>query len=143
LKGSKPTIETIHTKERRSVFGALSEKSFVAQKTSEKCNAQTYLEFLRYLLQKNKKVLIVIDGAKYHFEKQIVKPFYQKNLHRLKVMQLPAYSPELSPVEQVWKKIKKFLASTPWSNQEQFELKLAEALNCSTFRTKMYQYYVR
>ena len=143
LKGSKPIIETIHTKERRSVFGALSENEFSAQMTEEKCNSQTYLRFLKSLLRKYDKILIVIDGAKYHFEKTLVKPIYEKNKHRLKVMQLPAYSPELSPVEQTWKKIKKFLAITPWSNETQFELKLAETLNNPFFMTKMYQYYLR
>lgn len=143
LKGSKPTIEIIHTKKRRSVFGALSENEFSSQMTEEKCNAQTYLQFLKSLIRKYGKIVIVIDGAKYHFEKSLVKPFYEKNLHRLKVIQLPAYSPELAPVEQTWKKIKKFLASTPWSTEEQFELKLAETLNSSFFMSKMYQYYLR
>lgn len=143
MKGSKPTIETIHIKKRRSVFGALSEKEFSAQMTEEKCNAQTYFYFLKSLLKKYGKMLIVIDGAKYHFEKSLVKPFYEKNKHRLKVIQLPAYSPELAPIEQTWKKIKKFLASTPWSNEQQFEIKLAETLNNPNFMTKMYQYYLR
>ena len=143
MKGSNPSIEIIHTKKRRSVFGALSENEFSAQMTEQRCNAQTYLQFLKSLIRKYGKILIVIDGAKYHFEKSIVKPFYEKNKHQLKVMQLPAYSPELSPVEQTWKKIKKFLASTPWSNEEQFEIKLAETLNNPFFMTQMYQYYLR
>jgi transposase len=143
LKGSKPTIETIHTKDRISVFGALSENEFSAQMTEEKCNAQTWLMFIKSLLRKYKKILIVIDGAKYHFEKDIVQKFYKKNNHRLVIMQLPPYSPELSPIEPTWKKIKKWLAITIWCNKEEFEMKLVEALNNPSFMTKMFDYYLR
>ena len=135
LKGSKPTIETIHTKERISVFGALSENEFIAQMTEEKCNAQTWLMFIRSLLRKYKKILIVIDGAKYHFEKKIVQKFYEENKHNLVIMQLPPYSPELSPIEPTWKKIKKWLAITIWGNKKEFEMKLVEALNNPSFMT--------
>lgn len=140
-KGSKPVIECIHTKKRRSVFGALSKKEFSAQMTEERCNAQTWLMFLKSLLRKFGKVLIVIDGAKYHFEKKSVQKFYEYNKHRLIVIQLPPYSPELSPTEQVWKKIKKWLAITPWATENEFENKLVEALNNPDFMVKMFEYY--
>lgn len=93
------------------------------------------------MIRKYGKILIVIDGAKYHFEKKHVQKFYEENKHRLKIIQIPAYSPELAPVEQVWKKIKKWLAITPWATEEEFEMKLVEALNNPFFMTKMYDYY--
>ena len=86
-------------------------------------------------------MLVVIDGAKYHFQKENVQKFYKENEQRLVVMQLPPYSPELNPIEQVWKKIKKWLAITPWATEKEFEMKLAEALNNSEFMVKMYDYY--
>ena len=118
-KGSKPTIKCIHTKKRRSVFGALSQDEFSAQLTEEKCNFQTWLQFLKSLLRKYGRIFIVVDGAKYHFEKDHIQKFYKENEQRLVVMQLPPYSPELNPIEQVWKKIKKFLAITPWATEKE------------------------
>ena len=106
-----------------------------------RCNAQTWLLFLRSLLRKYGKILIVVDGAKYHFEKDHVQKFYKENKHRLVVMELPPYSPELNPIEQTWKKIKKWLAMTPWATESEFEMKLAEALNNPNFMSKMYGYY--
>jgi len=123
------------------VFGALSQNEFSAQLTEEKCNAQTWLQFLKSLIRKFKKILIVIDGAKYHFEKEFVQKFYEENKQRLVVIQLPPYSPDLNPIEQVWKKIKKWLAITPWATEEEFEMKLVEALNNSDFMVKMFEYY--
>lgn len=123
------------------MFGALSKDEFSAQLTEEKCNNQTWLQFLKSLLRKYGKILIVIDGAKYHFEKEHVQKFYEENKHRLVIMQLPPYSPELNPIEQVWKKVKKWLAITPWATEKEFEMKLAEALNNPDFMVKMFDFY--
>jgi transposase len=110
--------------------------------TEEKCNAKTWLQFIKSLLRKFGRVLIVVDGAKYHFEKKTVQRFYEENEHRLVVVQLPAYSPQLNPIEQVWKKMKKWLAITPWATEQEFEMKIVEALNNPNFRIKMFDYYL-
>ncbi len=109
--------------------------------TEEKCNAQTWLKFLKSLLRKFEKILIVVDGAKYHFEKEHVQKFYEENKEKLIIMQLPPYSPNLNPIEQSWKKIKKWLAITPWATKEEFQMKLVEALNNPNFMIKMFDYY--
>jgi len=141
-KGSKPVVKTAYGKGRMSVFGALSQGEFSAQMTEERCNNQTYLQFLKSLLRKYGKVLIVIDGAKYHFEKKHVQKFYEEKKDILKVIQLPAYSPELNPIEQTWKKVKKWMAISVWATKEEFEMKIAEALNKRDFMTELYEYYV-
>lgn len=110
--------------------------------TELRCNAQTWLQFLSFLLEKCGKILIVIDGAKYHFERAHVQKFYEENKHRLVVLQLPAYSPELNPIEQTWKKVKKWLAITPWATKEEFELRLVEALRNPEHMVKMFEYYL-
>ena len=141
-RGSKPTIKIIHTKERFVVFGALSENEFSAQLTEEKANSQTWLQFLKSLIRKYGKILIVVDGAKYHFEKELVQKFYKEKKDKLVVIQLPSYSPKLNPIEQTWKKIKKWMAITPWGSKDEFEMKLVEALNNPDFKSKMFDYYV-
>lgn len=135
-------MKIVHTKERFTVFGALSENEFSAQLTEEKANAQTWLQFLKSLLRKYGKIVIIVDGAKYHFEKEIIQKFYEEHKECLVVIQLPPYSPKLNPIEQTWKKIKKWLAITPWGSKEEFERKLAETLNNPDFMTKMYDYYL-
>ena len=119
----------------------MSQEEFSAQLTEEKCNFQTWLQFLKSLLRKYGKMLIVVDGAKYHFEKEHVQQFYEENKHQLVIVQLPPYSPNLNPIEQVWKKVKKWLAITPWATEKEFEMKLAEALNNPDFKVKMFEYY--
>ena len=142
LKGSRPVVKTTYGPGRISVFGALSQDEFSAQMTEEKCNYKTYLQFLKSLLRKYGKVLLVVDGARYHFEKAHVQKFYEDKKDVLKIVQLPAYSPELNPIEQTWKKVKKQLAICPWATKEEFETVIAEALNKREFMTKMYDYYL-
>ena len=100
-----------------------------------------WLQFLKSLLRKYGKIVIVVDGAKYHFEKKHVQQFYENNKHRLVVIQLPPYSPQLNPIEQSWKKVKQWLAITPWATEKEFEMKLVEALNNPDFNVKMFEYY--
>jgi transposase len=109
--------------------------------TEEKCNWKTYLQFLKSLVRKLGKVAIVIDGAKYHFEKDHVQKFYEENKDKVVIIQLPSYSPDFNPTEQVWKKIKKWLAKSIWATKDEFELKLVEALNNPDFMVKMFDYY--
>ncbi len=100
------------------------------------------MTFLNALLRKEEKVAIVIDGAKYHFEKEHVQKFYKENEDCLKVIQLPEYSPELNPIEQTWKKTKKWLAIHIWGTKKEFETELLNALNSPSIKTKMFDYYM-
>lgn len=94
-------------------------------------------------MNKHGKIVIVVDGASYHFEKAHVQKFYEENKHRLKVIQLPAYSPELNPIEQVWKKIKNWLATRIWCTKEELQEQLVNALNNPDFTVKIYDYFIR
>lgn len=102
-----------------------------------------YLPYVKSLLRRYGKIVVVLDGAKYHFEKEHVQEFYKGNEERLKVIQLPPYSPELNPIEQVWKKIKKWLATRIWFTKEELESQLAYALNNPIFMVKIYDYLMR
>lgn len=103
----------------------------------------TYLPYIESLLRKCGKLVIVIDGAKYHFEKEHVQEFYKRNVDCLKIVQFPPYSPELNPIEQVWKKIKKWLATRIWYTKEELEQQLVYALNNPDFMVKIYDYLMR
>jgi len=140
--GSKPTVKYIHTREKICVLGGLSESFFTSQMADNLDNT-TYLPFVKSLIRKYGKVVIIIDGAKYHFEKEHVKKYYGDNEDKLKVIQLPAYSPELNPIEQVWKKIKKWLAIRIWYTVEEMETQLIYVLNNPDFMVKIYDYYLR
>ncbi|MBK1809034.1 transposase [Clostridium sp. YIM B02505] len=62
---------------------------------------------LSYLLDlnKDKKVVVFMDNAKNHTSK-CMQEFYFKNRDRLKVINLPRYSPQMNPQEHIWRNLK-------------------------------------
>jgi len=47
-------------------------------------------------------VIVIADNARYHHAK-IHKPWREKCSKKFEIMFLPPYSPELNPIERVWK----------------------------------------
>src|SRR3984957_13337098 len=69
-------------------------------------NAQSCWQFLKQLRQKslrsNKRVVIIIDNAKYHHA-LLHKAWREEAMPRFRLDFLPPYSPDLNPIERVWK----------------------------------------
>jgi len=100
----------LHAPTRKSVgyFGAvrLRDGKFFYAREEEKFNAQSCWQFLKQLHSKSlrsaKRVIIILDNAKYHHAllhkawREDVKPRFTLDF-------LPPYSPELNPIERVWK----------------------------------------
>ena len=98
----------LHAPTRKSVacFGAvnLSTGKFVRAMCSL-FNAETFQQFLKKLLRhrpRNKRMVIVLDNAKYHHA-VLLAPFLRKYCKLLSLLFLPPYSPQLAPIERVWK----------------------------------------
>jgi transposase len=100
----------LHAPTRKSVgyFGAvrLRDGKFIYAREEDKFNAQSCWQFLKQLRQKslrsNKRVVIIIDNAKYHHA-LLHKAWREEAMPRFKLDFLPPYSPELNPIERVWK----------------------------------------
>jgi hypothetical protein len=50
-------------------------------------------------------LILIQDNAAYHTSGRL-RTFYAQHIDRLTVYQLPAYSPDLNPVEGLWQKVK-------------------------------------
>lgn len=98
----------IHAPTRKSVacFGAvsLSTGKFV-RSLCDKFDALTFEAFLKTLLRhrsRGKRMLIVLDNAKYHHA-VLLAPLRRRYHKLLTLLFLPPYSPQLAPIERVWK----------------------------------------
>ena len=99
-----------HQPTRKSVgyFGAvrIRDGKFVFRREQEKFNAQTCHEFLQELhkasCDSGRRVVVIADNAKYHHAK-LHKDWRDANCKEFAIDFLPPYSPELNPVERVWK----------------------------------------
>ncbi len=109
LKGIQPTVKTTGIRKAYRVFGLLDcfGGSLYSQGIDGKFNTESYRAFLEGALAKLQGHLILIqDNAPYHVSRAL-RAFYAAHTDRLTVYQLPAYSPDLNPIEYLWKKVKK------------------------------------
>jgi transposase len=98
----------LHAPTRKSVacFGAVSLSSgkFV-RSMCKKFDALTFEAFLKKLRRhrsRGTRMIIVLDNATYHHAR-LLKPWLRKYRRVLTLVFLPPYSPQLAPIERVWK----------------------------------------
>jgi transposase len=68
-------------------------------------NAATFETFLKTLLRhrsRGTRMVLVLDNARYHHA-VLLKPLLRKYRAVLTLLFLPPYSPQLAPIERVWK----------------------------------------
>lgn len=107
-----PVCRHAPTRKSISYFGAvrLGDGKLVTSKPEGRFDAQTCWRFLRKLRRvtrrRGRKVVVIIDNAKYH----------HANLHLawrkaqrpdFVLLFLPPYSPQLNPIERVWKLLRR------------------------------------
>jgi transposase len=90
-------------KERRTIFGCVCpDTGKLITSVAEQGNTITFFKFLLKVSQtfKDKKVCMITDNVKFHHAKRL-KPILERYKHRIELIFLPPYSPDLNPVERV------------------------------------------
>lgn len=108
--GSQPRVDTFGLRKTAHVFGAVSleERPRFRWQFVERFNGETFFAFLKHLVARSRrKIFLVIDNAPCHWLKPEGKEWLAANKHRIELHRLPPYSPELNPIEGVWKETKK------------------------------------
>jgi transposase len=102
--GLRPTVPCHHIREFRYAYGA------VEPKTGEGfflvlpyCNTACMNVYLRELSEAYKDgfILLVADGAAWHKSRGLELP------SNIEIFPLPPYTPEMNPIEQIWKELRK------------------------------------
>lgn len=116
LKGSSPEIKSPTDRFKISVFGALGVNGQLILEQSEIFNAVTFQKFLEKIVIQatvcknnvgsKKKILLVLDNAKYHHAK-IIQPWLEEMKDVIELFFLPPYSPDLNAIEMLWKKTRR------------------------------------
>jgi len=70
-----------------------------------------------------------MDNARVHYDEDAIAMIEATGA---RIMFLPAYSPELNPIEHIWSKVKNFIKKTVISNTEELYQALADALETIT-----------
>jgi putative transposase len=108
LKGDQRIIATYGKHEGVKLVSVLNyETGHVYCLEQEKYDAEVFLKFLQNILvlYPKGKIVMILDNARIHHAK-LLASFLQENLDRLQLEFLPPYSPNLNPIEGLWKWLK-------------------------------------
>ena len=100
----------MHAPTRRQVgyFGAvrLRDGKFLYAREQENFNGESFWDFLKLLKlraeRSGRKVVVISDNAKYHHAR-LHQEWREANAAAFQLHYLPPYSPDLNPIERVWK----------------------------------------
>jgi transposase len=97
-------------KEKISVIGAMGmDNGQLVQMGACIFNADSFRKFIEKMLRNaktNKKILMVLDNARFHHAR-INREFLKSVRDRIELLFLPPYSPDLNPIESLWKKTRR------------------------------------
>jgi transposase len=106
MKGTTPEIKSPAVKEKISIMGAVgADNGQLVTMETDIFNADSFKEFVAGLIRKaktNKKILLVLDNARFHHAR-INRNYLKSVKKKIELLYLPAYSPELNPIESFWK----------------------------------------
>lgn len=98
-----PILLMAPTRKSVSLFGVVNMRDGRLVTRFEKTfNAITFRSFLALLLRHRRaerKIVVLLDNAKYHHA-DLLRPFLKDHRDKLALEFLPAYSPELNPIER-------------------------------------------
>ena len=102
--GFRPHVPCHHIREYRYAYGAVEpltgESFFLVMPYSNTICMNTFLQELSKTHPRD-LILLVCDGAAWHKSKALVVP------DNIRLLFLPPATPEMNPIEQVWKEIRK------------------------------------
>ena len=105
-RGQTPVLHETFNWKSLSIIGGLALWRFYFQIHAGSIKSLQVIEFLRHLQRHVRgKMLVLWDGAPIH-RSLLVKHYVASTRGRLVVERLPAYAPELNPVEYMWGHLK-------------------------------------
>lgn len=126
LKGASNVIKTGFTTKSTQFYGALGKNS-VYIKHTESLKPSAFIEFLKYLLEKEKYVIGILDNHSTHHSRD-VKNFVESTKGHLILIYLPPHTPQLNPIEILWRELKKLIAEEYFHNSDELVKKIKAIL---------------
>jgi transposase len=101
-----PVVLHAPTRKQMGILGAVCPADgrmvTMQAKTFDAASFQVFLGRLLRRRRRGQKLIVVLDNARWHHAKGL-RPWLNKYRHVLQLDFLPPYSPDLNPIERVWK----------------------------------------
>jgi len=106
-----PMLVKNTTKFRANTFGFYSINGCSALEFHEHSKKEDVCEFFQFIrnMNPNKEIVIILDNFRSHHT-NITREFAENN--RMHLVFLPPYSPDLNPIEFIWKSIRRIISRT-------------------------------
>lgn len=102
--GTRPVTPCQHIREFRYAYGAVEpltgESFFLVMPYCDTICMNVYMKHLSKAFP-NDLLLLVMDKASWHRSKGLIIP------ENVRILHIPPYTPEMNPIEQIWKEIRK------------------------------------
>jgi len=128
-KGIRPSVPCHHIREHRYAYGAVEpltgENFFLIMPRCDTVSMQLFLDELskEYL---DDYTLLATDGARWHKSQSLKIP------DNIKLIFIPPYTPEMNPIEQIWKELRKSFKNECFKTLDDVVNRLCEAINLLT-----------
>ena len=106
--GGREQVRASFSRESVRIFGAMSQDE-LRIKIVESTNSEAFREFLEEIRRDRPRLFMVLDNASYHKSKA-VREYVESAGGDVELEFLSPYTPQLNPVETVWRDLKKRLA---------------------------------
>ncbi|MDI6883570.1 MAG: transposase [Hadesarchaea archaeon] len=127
------------TRKKFHAIGLLGRRSF-RYTFSGRLNQRTFIACLKKFLGRGGRLVIVLDNARWHRGKAVQR-FAGRRRKTLKLVFLPPYSPELSPMEPIVRESKRVLANRLYTDRSSMKTDLRKAYRKPSFYcNKMFKY---
>lgn len=141
VKGSKPRILTTGSHRKIVLYGAYSENGEQCFRTYPEAESDYFLDYLKIILQKYKKMILFMDKATWHKKEARVKKFLAKHKHNIKVRWFPSGFPEANPMEECWNQGKdEILGSRFFDSFAEFKKAVHTYYRTKRFKLDLYKY---
>ena len=125
-KGKEYEVKTNSGRQRVNINGAIEMKTLnVVSRSCKRVNGSSMCDLLRAIRLKHpkvKKIHLILDNAPYNKSNQVRDLAWKL---KIKILYLPAYSPNLNPIERLWKFMKKeVMANRYYPDLETFQKEL-------------------
>jgi hypothetical protein len=115
-KGIRP-IRIVSGKRGKSentvVFGAINIDGEQIFRQYDEFNGKTFLDFLKKMHKKYRKIYLFLDKASQHYKTKKVREYTRKNRKTLRIRWIPTGCPEFDMIEECWREGEKDLSTLP------------------------------
>lgn len=125
---SKPEIRKNTTRYKANTFGFYAPAGESLIEFKENSRKESVCEFLEEIREKNSKrrILMVLDNFPSHRAKMTQKKAGDLDIH---LVYLPPYSPDLNPIDQIWRGLKRWISTAFFRTREGFLNLIEQAYN--------------